>query len=274
MALRFRPLVIAAGVFGAALAAAFWCGRRAPRGAWAPEFALPARVGAAGHRRLIQNLRDFQWSTEGPVVRYRDEAVDLRAVNAVWLVVVPLSPGGRGPAHLMLSFGRADGPSIAISAEARRRVGEPYSPWRGLGRRYPLLYVVSTERDALAQRVRGRGQTVYRFPLRASPVAAQKIFDDMLNRAVALAEQPVFYNTVFNNCAQNIRRHVNGVTDRPFGRGWRFLLPGYLVEEVADRGLLGLEGPLDEIRGRCRVGPEDALLTPASPETDGAKVAL
>jgi len=271
VALRFRPLAIAAGVFGAAVAVAFWCGRRAPRGEWAPEFALPARVGSEGHRRLIQNLRDFQWSTEGPVVRYRDEAVDLRAVNAVWLVVVPLSPGGRGPAHLMLSFGRADGPAIAISAEARRRQGERYSPWRGLCRRYPLLYVVSTERDALSQRVWGRGQTVSRFPLRASPAVAQKIFDDMLNRAMALAERPAFYNTVFNNCAQNIRRHVNDVTDRPFGRGWRFLLPGYLVDDVADRGLLGMEGPLEEIRARCRVEPGDALLTSESrgPVRDG-----
>lgn len=259
--MRFRPLVIAAGVFGAAVTAALWCGRRAPRGEWAAEFNLPARTTPEGNRRLLQNVRDFEWSGHGPVVRYRDEVVDIHAVKDLWLLVVPISPRGRGPAHVMLSFGRTDGPSITISAEARRRVGEPYSPWRGLCRRYPLLYVISTERDALAQRIRGRGQKVYRYPLRASPAAAQKIFDDMLARAAALAEQPTFYNTLFNNCAQNIRRHVNGVTDRPFGRGWRFLLPGYLVKEVADRGLIAMEGSLDEIRRRCRVDPDDALLT-------------
>lgn len=260
MALRFRPLVLAVGVFGAAAAAAFWCGRRAPGGDWAPEFALPAGISSDGDRRILQNVRDFDWSREGPVVRYRDEVVDRRAVNGLWLVVVPLSSRGRGPAHLMLSFGRSDGASITISAEARRRHGERYSPWRGLCRRYPLFYVVSTERDALAQRILGRGQAVHRYPLRASPAVAQKIFDDMLKRAKELSEQPVYYNTAFNNCAQNIRRHVNGATDRPFGRGWRFLLPGYLVEEVAERGFLAMDGSLDEIRAQCRVGADDALL--------------
>jgi hypothetical protein len=75
----------------------------------------------------------------------------------------------------------------------------------------------------------------------------------MLERADALSRHPEFYNTLFNNCAQNIRRHANRLVDRPFGRSWRFLLPGYLDAEAASRGLLELEGPLDQVREAHRM---------------------
>jgi hypothetical protein len=260
--IRPIPLAVAGGI--GVLVVGAWCVGGGSRGEWAPEFAVPAVVAKDGDRRTLRGLRDFDWSSDGPTPRHRDFSFKIGDVESLRLAVVPLSNRGRGPAHLMLSFGLSSGEALTISAEARRRRGEGYSPWRGLCRRYGLMYVVSTERDALAQRAVGRGQTVYLYPLRADPLVAQRLLDDMLARAAALAERPEFYNTAFNNCAQNIRRHANLLVDRPFGRSWRFLLPGYLDKEVADRGLFAVEGTLEEIRARCRVerpvGPGKASL--------------
>jgi hypothetical protein len=43
------------------------------------------------------------------------------------------------------------------------------------------------------------------------------------------------------------------------------------VDEVVDRGLLGMEGSMDEIRARCRVERGDPLLTSAvrGPDSNG-----
>ncbi|MBK9058219.1 MAG: DUF4105 domain-containing protein [Elusimicrobia bacterium] len=255
MAVKRRSLSILGAVGVAFLGAGIWCARGKARGEWAPEFAGATTLSKDGDRRVLRGLRDFSWTADGPRPFYRDFAFKTGDVVSLRLAVVPLSARRRGPAHLMLSFGLANGDAITVSAEARRRRGESYSPWRGLCRRYELMYVVSTERDALDQRTVGRGQTLYLYPLRAEPAAVRRLLDDMLARAAALTEKPEFYNTAFNNCAQNIRRHVNTLVDRPFGHGWRFLLPGFLDKEVAARGLFALEGSPEDLRVRCRVAP-------------------
>ena len=141
------------------------------------------------------------------------------------------------------------------SRNSPSRASRRYSPWRGLRRRYRLIYAVSTERDAITRRTRARGADVFVYPIKADPGAVQRLFMEMLGRADQLERKPEYYNTLTNNCAQNIRRHVNRLVDRPFGRSWRFVLPGYLDEEAAARGLLAVAGPLSAARARCRVDP-------------------
>jgi hypothetical protein len=265
VAVKGRSLSILTAVGFAFLGTGVWCGLGKARGEWAPEFAGVTTLSKDGDRRVLRGLRDFSWTADGPRPFYRDFAFNTSDVMSLRLAVVPLSARRRGPAHLMLSFILANGDAITVSAEARRRRGESYSPWRGLCRRYELMYVIATERDALDQRTIGRGQTVYLYPLRAEPAVVRRLLDDMLARAAALTEKPEFYNTAFNNCAQNIRRHVNTLVDRPFGRGWRFLLPGYLDKEIAARGLFALEGSLEELRVRCRVAPRAGSTTEDPP---------
>lgn len=246
---------VAFGVFSGAVVSGVLLMEPSVRGDWAAEFAVPVRSAQEGDKLILQNLRDFSWAPSGPNVRYRGATLNLAHLKTLWLAVSPLSKTKRGPAHLMLSFRFDGGETITISAEARRRAGERYSPWRGLRKRYPLTYVVSTERDAMTRRTQGRGADVFLYPVKADPAAVRRLFEEMLARAEQLETRPEYYNTLTNNCAQNIRRHVNRLVDRPFGRSWRFILPGYLDEEAAARGLLAVAGPLSVARSRCRVDP-------------------
>ncbi len=242
-----------AALAGAFLAAAGLFQRPSSARSWAPEFAAPTGVEFSTAGVKITALRDYAWNREGGAPRERNVFVPWDEVVESRLLVSPLSLGHRGPAHVMMGFRLRDGTGLVISAEARREIGETYSPWRGALRRYELIYVISTERDAVALRSVRRGVPVYQYRLRAEPAAARALFRDMLERADGLSRRPEFYNTLFNNCAQNIRRHANRLVDRPFGRSWRYLLPGYLDAEAAARGVLELEGPLDQVREAHRM---------------------
>lgn len=250
---RFTRGVGGAATAAVLLAAVGFFQRPSGSRSWAPEFAVPTRFEFSPAGVKITALRDYAWKKEGGTPRERTIYVAWDDVVESRLLVSPLSPGRRGPAHVMMGFGLRDGTNFVVSAEARREGGEAYSAWRGALRRYELTYVVSTEADAVSLRTVHRGAPVYQYRLRADPPALRALFRDMLERADALSRHPEFYNTLFNNCAQNIRRHANRLVDRPFGRSWRFLLPGYLDAEAASRGLLELEGPLDQVREAHRM---------------------
>lgn len=245
--------IVGAGLAAVVLGAVGFFHRPSGLRSWAPEFAAPATFDFSPAGVKISALRDYAWDREGGAPRARNLFVPWDEVVESRLLVSPLSPGRRGPAHVMMDFRLRDGTGLVISAEARREIGESYSPWRGALGRYELIYVVATERDAVALRtIHGRAP-VYQYRLRADPAAARALFRDMLERADALSRRPERYNTLFNNCAQNIRRHANRLVERPFGRSWRYLLPGYLDAEAASRGLLDLEGPLDRVREAHRM---------------------
>ncbi|MBL0058843.1 MAG: DUF4105 domain-containing protein [Elusimicrobia bacterium] len=254
--MRGRRTRVLSIFFVAAMALGLVLLQSGPKAPWAPEFATPVGVRLKDGSVSLENLRDFVWTRRGLHEQFIDITVDPRTLESLWLLVSPLSAKNRGPAHLMLSFGFADGTFLTVSAEARRRTGEPYSVWRGLQRRYRLGYIVSTERDAITLRTEGRGAAVYLYPVRATPVSIQRLFQMMLIRAESLEARPEFYNTLWNNCAQNIRRHVNTLGGAPFRRSWRFILPGFLDQEAVSRGLLNLPGPLAEVREQFRIHPE------------------
>ena len=246
--LRWIPVLLAGVVL-------IWVFPR-PRGnrAWSKEGAVLAQVTVSEKKVGISNIRDYTWTRDSQTPAYGNRTLSLDDLESVWLIVAPLSPARRGPAHLMLSFGWKGGDFITLSAEARREQGESYSPWRGLCRQYELIYVVSTERDAITLRTERRGVPVYLYPVRTTAEARQKLFLSMVERAALLNREPEFYNTLTNNCAQNIRRHVNALVDRPLGRSWKYILPGTLDEEAAARGLLDVALPLDRDAHLVRPG--------------------
>jgi hypothetical protein len=98
-----------------------------------------------------------------------------------------------------------------------------------------------------------RGDTLYLYPSRATPEQARTMLIDMLERSESLRTSPEFYNTLINNCATNLREHVNKVVSEPLPFGWAVLLPGYSDALALERGLLATELSLEEARVRYRV---------------------
>ncbi len=208
----------------------------------------------AGSRVDVSGIRCFAWQSPWNFTPcWTQRSYDLDALRTVWFVLAPFGKQWRGPAHSFLSFGFADSSYLAISVEARKELGETYSVWKGLLKRFELLYVVADERDLITLRTCVHGNDVYVYPVCASPEKARALLVEMLQRASALRERPEFYNTLTSNCTTNLLRHVNRVATRKLRGGWRVLLPGYSDQLAFEQGLIDTNLPLGQARERFRV---------------------
>jgi hypothetical protein len=220
---------------------------------WAPDHAAQPIVAISGSTVRIDSVRDFRHRPGGAFdVAYRSVAFDTTDVRAVWFALAPFADSWSGLAHVFVSFELADGRFIAVSVEARRERDESYSLVGGVTRRFEVTYVVGTESDLLGLRAL-RGDILYLYPSKATPAQARAMLLDMLARAQALRSSPEFYNTLTNNCATNLRTHVNRVATKPLPLGWAILFPGYSDELALERGLLATDLPLDQAREKYRV---------------------
>src|SRR5690606_32796603 len=157
--------VLAAGAVG--VAADVLPRRPSHERTWVPEQARLPIVRMDGEQVRIRNIRDFRHSASGPPeVRWIEATYDLCSVERVWFALSPFAPRVKGIAHPFLSFEFADGRTLALSVEARKEVGESYSPLRGLARRYETMIVIGTEEDLLPLRVIAWDDPLYLFPVR------------------------------------------------------------------------------------------------------------
>lgn len=202
----------------------------------------------------IDDVRDFIFrSSDDFTPGYRDETYNLDRLDRVWYVLAPFSRGWRGPAHCFLTFGFSDAQYVSISVEARREQGEVFSTWKGALRQYELIYVIGEERDVIGLRAAVWDSPVYLYPMRATPDQVQSVFVRMLRRAQELERQPVFYNTITNNCTTNILDAVNPLMPKPIPFGPRVLLPGYSDVVAHKRGLIDTDLSLEAARMKFQI---------------------
>ncbi len=203
-----------------------------------------------GDRVTIRNIRLCTYRSQKDYdVAHYDKSFDLTRIRTVDYVVEPFAHW-RGPAHTFLSFGFEGQEYIAISVEVRKQRGQRFSPLKGLARAYEIMYVVADERDLIPLRVIHRQDKVYLYPLRATPDGARQLFVKMLEMVNWLCLHPQFYNTLTNNCATCIRRHVNAIVKRHVPFSFRLFLPGYSDRLVYDLGWIDTKLPFEEAR-RC-----------------------
>ena len=220
---------------------------------WIPEQAIMPHARFEGSLVHLQGVRNFRWEGRDRFSpAWEERTFDLDRLQTVWFILAPFGKEWRGPAHAMLSFGFADSSFLAVSVEARKEPGEGYSIWKGLLKRYELLYVVADERDVLPLRAVIRGDDVFVYPLRASPEKVRQLLVSMLLRANELARHPRFYNTLTGNCTTTLLRHANDVAERPLRGGWRVLLPGYSDQVLRDAQLLPADLTLEQARQKYR----------------------
>lgn len=220
---------------------------------WAADQAVQPKITFAGDAVQVDSLRDFHHAPGGSFTpAYRSLRFDLSEVRGVWFALAPFSNRWDALAHTFVSFELEGGRYLAVSVEARRERNESYSLLGGLLRRFEVTYVVGTEEDLLGLRAI-RGDTLYLYPSRATPQQARTMLSDMLQRGESLRSTPEFYNTFTNNCATNLRTHVNRVVSEPLPFGWAIVLPGYSDELALEHRLLATDLPLEEARSRYRV---------------------
>ncbi|MGH7502738.1 MAG: DUF4105 domain-containing protein [Longimicrobiales bacterium] len=221
---------------------------------WIAEQARTATASFAGREVVIHNVRNFDWSSaHDPVPRWERRVYDLDRIESIWYVLSPFGDRFRGPAHALLSFGFEDGQYVAVSIEARKEVGEEYSLFKGMLKRFELMYVIGDERDLIRLRTDRYGDEVYLYPVRATPEAARTLFVEMLEAANQLAREPAFYGTIRDNCTTRILHHANRVSPERIRYGLRILLPGYSDALALEAGLLDTDLPLEAARNRYRI---------------------
>lgn len=249
---RVATLVAIVLGVGAAVGVAAWATRK-PGGArnWIAEQRVLPAVEVDGPRVTVRNARAFSYSSRSSFTpRYVDRTYDLDQLVSVWYVLSPFSTGWRGPAHSFVSFGFADSQFVSISVEARREVGEEYGVFRGLLRRFEIMYVIGDEADLIGQRAAWGQDRVYLYPVRTTPEKMRSMFLSMVNRANALRERPEFYNTLTNNCTSNVVAHVNEIAPGRVSTGLKTLLPGYSDEVAMQLGLIDTDLDIEKARER------------------------
>lgn len=216
---------------------------------WIEELARQPSAEIDGDLITLRNIRDFEWidSTTFGEPRYYDETFDLSKINELDLILSYWDEQ-RAIAHTIISFGFSDDKRVAISIEIRREKNESYDTVKGLFKQFELHYVVASETDIIKLRTNRRGEEVYLYPTLATLEQARALFLDYVAEINALAEEPEYYHTIFNNCTTNIVDHVNRIMPDPIPYGQKILLNGYSDQIAYDLGWLGSSQPFAELR--------------------------
>jgi hypothetical protein len=205
---------------------------------WLPEQSRVVRVEARDGMLHFRNVRDWTYGESEVLSReWIDMSIPVSSIVRTWFFIDHFS-SVHGIAHPFLSFEFEDGRTLAISLEARREIGEAYSPLIGAVRGYELTHVWSTERDMVARRLVNAGHPVSMYPLELSAEESARLLALLAEDTNALAATPRFYNTVTGNCMNLLAGLVNRMNPGrlPYDLAWN--LPGYADRYLAREGLI------------------------------------
>jgi hypothetical protein len=217
---------------------------------WADDVAQMSWGQVESNQLTVHNVRNFTWRSEQDY----DIAWETRRYELKQLSSLDLSTSYWGMpaiAHVLVSFGFADGRFLTFTVEVRKEKGEAYSEIGGFFKEFELSIVATDERDALRVRTNVRGEDVYLYRIDMPPEAMRALLVSYVEQANALVEEPRFYNTITANCTtivfEMLQKIVGGL---PID--YRLLLTGYLPGYVMSVG--GLQGgyTLDELHERGR----------------------
>ncbi|CTQ55332.1 hypothetical protein LP7551_03873 [Roseibium album] len=251
--LRCQPITRSVTLYLAPFAAVLWWWLSiAPSNDrdWQAEVARLASARIEGDMVTIENVRDFDYSSETDITeRWETRSYKLSEIKGVDLFKSHW--GSPLIAHTFISWEFEQGPPLTISIETRKEVGEVYSAVRGFFRQFELYYVVSSEADLAKVRTNVRGETVYLYRLRGTPEEARALLLDYLKTVNELREKPAWYNALEYNCTTSIRQHIQAIVPVPFD--WRILVNGYLDEAAYEHGNINTSIPFDELREASRI---------------------
>ncbi len=220
---------------------------------WSPDQAVLPYAELGPRYARLRNIRYCQYrTTDDYTVHYYDKTFDLQQLDSLDFIVIPFR-GMPQLAHTMLSFGFGGRDYVCVSVEIRREKGETYAPLKGMLRQFELMYVVGDERDLIKLRTNYRLDDVYVYRVRATPEQIRAMFTDVMNRVNKLAVAPEFYNTLTNNCTNNIVRHINRLAPNRVPWDLRILLPGRSDEYAYELGLLDTDVSFEETKLRARI---------------------
>ena len=251
---RWRALVTYGLLFGAVLVA--WSTLKPTNlKDWAPDVARAPYASIDGPRITLHDIRNFDYRSETDFTpAYYDRTFDLEQLSGVDLI----ASYWMGPkiAHIFLSFEFNGREHVAISIEARRARGEPYSSLLGFFRRFELIYVVADERDVIRLRTNYRRdppEQVYLYRLQHGSLEdGRRLFQAYVAQINSLHDKPQFYNSLTTNCVGSIWT-LSRVNPDHLPYSWKILLSGYVPELLYENDRLDTSVPFAELQKRAHI---------------------
>lgn len=221
---------------------------------WVDDKAVLAYAEFDGDLVTIYNMRDAAYPEPFvSVPEYVDRTIDLSKIvgldlfNSYW--------GMDLISHPMLSWRFENDESFTISIENRNiKNSEGWSELAGLYRKYELIYVVCTDRDAILRRTMyDPDDEIYMYMLDVSPQGARKLLVNYLNKVNKLYNEPEWYHLLRNNCTNTIRVHELATQDFPMPWHWGILFPGLFCKSIYKNEGMVSDLPYEEIARRGKL---------------------
>ncbi|WP_328593410.1 Lnb N-terminal periplasmic domain-containing protein [Tritonibacter aquimaris] len=189
-------------------------------------------------------MRDFDWqNTITATERWITQDYDLEQLESVDMLTSVW--GNPYIAHLLVSFGFADGKRVVFSVEIRREEGERFSEIGGFFRQLELVLIAATERDTVKLRTDYCGEEVRMLPVNLTADQRRAMFMSYVGLAQDLERKPQFCNTITANCTTVVYGVArNQKSDLPLRQS--LILSGRLPQYLEDLGVLGGEGTLQK----------------------------
>ena len=192
-----------------------------------------------GNTVTIANFRDaLHRPGEAPVPRWTTATFDLSTLTGADLIIQPFG-NMKALAHVMLSFGFADGRHVVVSIEARQAKGVAFDPLAGLFRRDPIYPEIGSERDLIWNRLaRTPPDEVQIFPIHRDRAAIRAYFERILAFINKVDARPIFYSTLRESCMTTL---MNLAPESFAAVPWhdiRRWIPGYALSLFQQLGLV------------------------------------
>jgi Domain of unknown function (DUF4105) len=233
---RLRRAIAAYAVLALAILG-WWSTIQPPAtGDFAPDVARQATGVIAGDRLTLRDVRNFDWRSEADVTeRWEERSYDLGGLRNLDLFLSEWDASGI--AHMIMSFGFADGRWLAWSVEVRRLRGGEFSPIGDFFKANPLVIIAAEEHDVIGLRTNIRGEDVSRYRLNLRPGTIRTVLAEYVTRSNELAARPEFYNSLASNCTTSVVTMMRAVS-ATVPRDWRLLVNGRLPDYAFDNDAL------------------------------------
>jgi Domain of unknown function (DUF4105) len=238
--------ILALGLLG------WWQTIRPPAVAdFAPDVARQVTGRITGQQLTLDGVRDFAWRTATDAdARWESRTYDLAGPMTLDLFLS--SWDDSGIAHMIMSFGFADGRYLAWSVEVKRLRGSVYSPVASAFKENALVVIAADERDVIGLRTNLRGEDVHRYRLNLRQETIRAILTEFVREANDLAATPRFYNSLTTNCTTAVIAMMRA-TGASVPLDWRLLVNGRLPDYAFDHDALEAGLTLAQAKARAPV---------------------
>jgi hypothetical protein len=242
--LHWWALVAYAAMF---LLVMVWWGRLEPTHErdWADDLARITTGKVEGDIVRLSNVRNFNWRTlDDYDARWESREYDLSGLRSVDLITSQW--GIPGVAHILVSFGFADGRYIAFTVEIRRTRDQSFSAIGGFFKQFELNVLASDERDAVRVRTNVRGEEGRIYRVKLSERAMRRLFLAYVEEGNSLASRPRYYHTITANCTIIVYNMMDEIIDG-LPMDVRLFLSSHLPSYVKEHGGL-VDRPLEQLQ--------------------------